>query len=65
MMDAEKYRLVARSLRTTACSPDHLANREHVLSLAAYFDQLACDIEAEQASEIEALFCTARVALHS
>jgi len=54
MVIAEKYRLIARSLREVADSS--MEKRVSALSLAARFDQLAREARDEPTREIDALF---------
>jgi hypothetical protein len=55
MDTAEKYQLVARSLREVADSAAEKQHRGNALALAAFFDRLAEDAEKERIREINSL----------
>ena len=54
--DADKYRLVARSLRKRAMAPEMALQREDVASLAARFEVLAIEADYIQEHLVDMLF---------
>jgi hypothetical protein len=64
---AEKYQLIARSLRDLADSPAEKRRRGNALALAAFFDRLAQDAGQQRGEEIEihSLFGSGRLRLNS
>jgi len=56
MDDADKYRLVARSLRERAIVPEMALQREEVASLAARFEVLAIEAAHTQEHLVDMLF---------
>ena len=55
MREADKFKLLAGSLRKQADRPEQACRRSEVLSLAAYFDKLALEAQAEQEREVQTL----------
>lgn len=55
MKVADKYRLVAQSLRQRAAVPDVSGHRDHLLELAEQFDTVAEAAPKEDWSDIESL----------
>ena len=55
MREADKFKILAGSLRRQAGYPEQACRRSEVLSLAAYFDKLALDAEAEQQRDVQTL----------
>jgi hypothetical protein len=53
MVVADKYRLVAQSLRIRAATPEVADRRVHLFSLADQFEQIADAAEKEDWSDID------------
>jgi len=62
MLVADKYRLVAQSLRFRAATPEAADHRAHLFELADQFDEIASDAEKEDWSDIETPLTLVRVA---
>ena len=56
MDDADKYRLVARSLRERAIVPEMAFQRDEVIGLAARFEVLAIEADHTQEHLVDMLF---------
>jgi hypothetical protein len=56
MDDADKYRLVARSLRERAIAPEMAFQRKEVIGLAARFEVLAIEADYIQEHLVDMLF---------
>jgi hypothetical protein len=54
MKVADKYNLVAQSLRLRASTPEALQHRVRLLGLAEQFDQVSLDAAKEDWSDIDA-----------
>ena len=53
MTVADKYRQVAQSLRQRAAMPEVAEHRAHLLDLSDQFDQIACDADKEDWSDLD------------
>lgn len=53
MLVADKYLLVAQSLRIRAATPEAADHRAHLLSLADQFDEIAAAADKEDWSDID------------